>query len=193
MRKLRLFWAINLPENLKEHFFQIQLQLKTSRADAKWVEKENLHLTMQFLGDVETWRVNGLISAATGVLCGRGAFSVQMGGLGFFPHIRRPRVLWMGVREGADRLQFLYAALGSAMATQGFPPGGQAFSPHLTLARLRSDRGVAELIDKVRSLAGLPAITCPVTSVDLMSSQLYRTGPVYTPLAHISLGRSSKV
>lgn len=189
MHKVRLFWAINLPEPVKDRLFRIQEQLKGAGADAKWVERENLHLTVQFLGDVEASRITDLVTAVEGSLGQKSTFSVGLGSLGVFPDYKRPRVLWVGVQRGAEGLQEIHRAVGGAMTTIGFPPEGRSFSPHLTLARIRSSRGVLELMQRVRALSSeaVQMGSMNVVSVDLMQSQLTRKGPIYTPLARVRL------
>ncbi|MDQ0286704.1 2'-5' RNA ligase [Desulfofundulus luciae] len=188
-KTMRLFWAINLPDTIKERLWDIQRQLQGAGADAKWVEKENLHLTVHFLGEVEVSLINALISAAQKVLLTQKTFSVQLGGLGVFPDPRRPRVLWTGVIGGGNELQEIYRLVGEAMVPFGIPLPGRPFSPHLTLARLRSPRGVQELMLRVRELgdACTHLGTVQVSSVDLMQSELTRGGPIYTLMAQIRL------
>lgn len=188
-KTMRLFWAVNLPDTIKERLWEIQRQLQGTGADAKWVERENLHLTIHFLGEVEIALINALISAAQRVLLTQKTFSVQLGGLGVFPDPRRPRVLWTGVTGGGDELREIHRLVGEAMVPFGIPFPGRPFSPHLTLARLRSPRGVPELMVRVRELgdACTHLGTVQVSSVDLMQSELTRGGPIYTLMAQIRL------
>ncbi len=192
---MRLFWAINLPEEIKERLWRIQTLLQGAGADARWVEKENLHLTVQFLGEVEVSRIDALISAARKALLTQKAFPLQLGGLGVFPDPRRPRVLWAGVAGGGNELLEIYRLIGEAMEPLGFPLPERPFSPHLTLARIRSPRGVEKLMLRVQQLgdASTGLGTVPVSSVDLMQSELTRSGPIYTLLARISLESPLKV
>ncbi|MGB9804504.1 RNA 2',3'-cyclic phosphodiesterase [Desulfofundulus sp.] len=194
-KTLRLFWAINLPESIKERLWGLQRQLQEVGADARWVGKENLHLTVHFLGEVEVSLLNALISAAQEVLFAQKTFAVQLGGLGVFPDPRRPRILWAGVTGGVNRLRDIYRLVGEAMVPFGIPLPDRPFSPHLTLARLRSTRGTQELMVRVRELGDSCAHlgTVQVASLDLMQSELTRTGPIYALRGQIRLKSSLKV
>ncbi|WP_027718953.1 RNA 2',3'-cyclic phosphodiesterase [Desulfovirgula thermocuniculi] len=191
---MRLFWAVNLPPEVKEAISALQESLKGSGADAKWVERENLHLTVQFLGEVEEERLGALVEAGGAALQGWRAFTVSLEGLGAFPDFRRPRVLWLGVREGVEALREIHRALSSAMAALGLGGEERAYVPHLTLARFRSARGLEAFTGKVKGLLSSPPAFGPltVTSVDLMESRLTPRGPLYTLKAKIHLESASK-
>lgn len=185
MPLMRLFWAVNLPPEVRAVLAGVQRELKEARADAKWVEEENLHLTVQFLGDVPAEQVPALVAAVRKTVV-PGAFVLGLAGLGFFPDARAPRVLWAGVDGARERLHELHRGVSEAMAAQGFPARGR-FSPHLTLARLRSSRGAVDLARLVEARAGGRFGSFTVSSVELMQSVLSRRGPSYAVLAGVNL------
>jgi len=156
-------------------------------ADFKWVNPANMHLTLKFLGDVEPERI-AAISAAAGEAIGRFApFSVRLSGAGAFPSVSRPRVVWVGVGDGAAELGRLAAAVDEALGGIGCERERRRFSAHLTLGRRRSGKNLDELSETLarhRDYAG-PAI--PVSRVVLFSSVLRPTGPIYTPLSTFEL------
>jgi 2'-5' RNA ligase len=188
-KTLRLFWAINLPNEIKDRLWEIQKQLRGTGVDAKWVGRENLHLTVHFLGEVDVAIIDALVSAVQGALLDRKFFTLQLGGLGVFPDARHPRVLWAGVAGGENELWEIHRLVAGAMLPFGIPLPGRSFSPHLTLARLRSLRGAPELMTMVRQLG--PDYDnlgwMQVGSVDLMQSKLTPGGPIYTLMAKVRL------
>lgn len=188
--KLRLFWAINLPGQLKTGLASVQERLRTAGADAKWVETENLHLTVKFLGETDPELLTGIIDTAGDRLKNRRPFKLQVKDLGFFPRSGNPRVLWAGLRGETDSLREIAGLIEEAMFVCGFPREGRGFSPHLTLARIKSSLN----IDRLTSLIGIqgPKVrelgNFTVSSVELMRSEFTPRGPVYTAIASIRLG-----
>ncbi|MCL6447632.1 MAG: RNA 2',3'-cyclic phosphodiesterase [Armatimonadetes bacterium] len=189
MEQWRLFWAVNLPAPLKAKLASLQEKIKPTGVDAKWVEKENLHLTLQFLGNVDAAKVAMLITNMQKTLAGFPAFPLRLGGLGFFPGAGKPRVFWAGIAGDLVSLRHLHEQVQKANLLSGFPAEEREFSPHLTLARLRSNRGVSALLKAVEELGESAADLgeLSVTSVDLMKSELSRRGPTYTVLAAVKL------
>lgn len=189
-RKRRLFWAVNLPGELKKALGEKQARLKTAAAGVKWVEPELLHVTVKFLGDTDDGLVAGIAGTAAGALRGLGPFRLEVKGLGFFPGSSSPRVLWAGLKGEVGLLREAARRVEEAMIDFGFPREARKFSPHLTLARIKSPAGGAELagvVDRIRSGAESPGIF-RVGSVDLMQSELTPRGPVYTMLVAVRLG-----
>jgi len=189
MEKLRLFWAINLPEEHKMELSQIQSRLKDCGADAKWVECRNLHVTVKFLGETDPSRVKGITESVTGLLQTCRTFSLAMEGLGFFPGPRSPRVLWVGLKGEVGVLKEVAGAVDHAMTQHGFPPEVRKFSPHLTLARLKpalnTDKLIGAMGDEEPGVRTMGLFK--IFSVDLMQSRLTRQGPSYTCLTSVKL------
>lgn len=189
VKKLRLFWAVNLPEEIKAKLQFVQERLIIAGADAKWVEHRNLHLTLKFLGEVDAGLVAPIAGSAAGGLKGCRAFRLDVGDLGFFPGQGTPRVLWVGLKGELSLLKESARAVEDFMAVKGFPREVRRFSPHLTLARIRSSRNVQELIKMTgeeSTRAGM-AGSFRVSSIDLMQSDLSPRGSEYTLLASVSL------
>lgn len=185
-KKIRLFWAVNLPGELKVRLAEARRDLFVPGSDAKWVETENLHLTVVFLGDTDINCINEMVAAVDNSLQGIRAFSLNLGGLGFFPATGRPKVLWMGVGGDVKGFKELHRVVQNALAPLGFTPEARSFSPHLTLARIKSPRGCDTLVKRVNSLSQIkiPGVL-KVDSVDLMHSELSPKGPVYSVLASV--------
>lgn len=180
---MRLFVAIELPPEVKE-------QLTALKADifgASWVKPPALHLTLRFLGDrIDPIRMTPIKTALASV---KGApFPLALRGTGRFPALRRPsgskpaRVLWVGIAE-QPALLALQAAVEQALATVDFPPEERAFSPHITLARLKDDGSVEEQSTQVRRFLertqDFRAEPFTVEQFILVSSLLTSEGPMY--------------
>ncbi|MCL5057744.1 MAG: RNA 2',3'-cyclic phosphodiesterase [Actinobacteria bacterium] len=189
MQKIRLFWAVNLPPGTRKKLCYIGDRLREAGADAKWVEENNLHVTVKFLGDADPGMVDRITEGASGRLKDLGRFSLEPEGMGFFPGAHSPKVLWVGLGGDVGTLCEAALAVEDAMEGLGFPREGRKFSPHLTLARIRSPRNVERLAGLVHAeAAGINGLGIfDVDSVDLMSSTLTGSGPVYRPIARIKL------
>lgn len=147
----------------------------------RWVPPQNLHLTLQFLDSVDASRVEAL-AAALGRLSTR-AFDTQLGTVGTFGGARRPRVLWLEVRNGADELRSLASEVLQKTCTLGFASEDRPFMPHLTLARSRDPRGTP-----YGELPEAPALAAwRVAEVVLFRSDLRPSGAVYTALHRLPL------
>jgi 2'-5' RNA ligase len=179
---------VELRPEIKRALADLVVQMTSSRADVKWVEGTNFHLTLYFLGEVAEERVPDLSQALS--LAGRGInpFRLEIAGLGAFPSLARPRVLWVGAHggEALGHLQHQVAEQVQIFAEQ--PGERQPFHPHVTLGRVRSGRGLAELMKKVSGWEGRNLGSQEVADFALMESRLYRQGPVYTRIARFALG-----
>ncbi|MFZ5645424.1 MAG: RNA 2',3'-cyclic phosphodiesterase [Bacillota bacterium] len=190
MQKLRLFWAVNLPADLKSRLFGIVSRLKAAGADAKWVEEGNLHVTVKFLGEADPALIPRITEAVKGSLIGFDKFRLDMKEMGFFPGVARPRVLWAGFGGEITALKNTARAVDDSMGDLGFPREGRVFTPHITLARIKSPLNIGDLTRAVAMES--PGINkmggFDVCSIDLMSSMLTRSGPVYSLISSVKLG-----
>ena len=187
MDKIRLFIAIPLPKSLLKGLADVQyrLQGKVPHQSVRWARSEGIHLTLKFLGDTPTDKVPTITEALTVV--GRNAppCTLVVKGLGCFPNLRRPRVLWVGVNEPTGRLEALQKAVEEAMTSLGYKPERHSFTPHLTLGRVRQgtsgrdEREIAEAIEgtNVDQLAEFTA-----DRFELIRSDLKPSGAEYTTL-----------
>jgi len=181
---IRSFIAIELPPQVKQGLDRLQEQLKPSTPNGvKWVDPGSIHLTIKFLGEVQSDRINLISKKLVDAVKKIKAFSVGVEGLGVFPDPRRPRVLWVAVVGEVDKLVILQQAVDTALSPLGFIKENRAFVPHLTLARLRDDMptqvrqnfGQRFLAAKLESLP-----LHKVESLNLMKSQLTPGGAIYS-------------
>ncbi|WP_449241229.1 RNA 2',3'-cyclic phosphodiesterase [Desulfoscipio gibsoniae] len=185
----RLFWAVNLPVDVKRKLVNLQSYLRTAQANVKWVEQHNLHLTVKFLGDVADSRISEVVRNVNEAAAGTGVFTLTLSGLGFFPGSRRPRIIWVGVQDELHKFRLLHKRVEECMAVLGWASDSQSFAPHLTLGRLRTPRDGQVLVSKADKLCGDLGIIGDITvsGIDLMKSELTRKGPVYQVLASVQL------
>ncbi len=140
--RLRLFIAIILPEAIKERLLQAQadLQRASSGALGKWCGPEQFHLTLRFLGSVDSALVPLLTAALAPVCAGLPELHLRAAGIGFFPGPRSPRVVWAGVSEAEGRLPLAHEKVQQASAAFTSEEPENRFSGHVTLGRIKSIR-----------------------------------------------------
>ncbi len=185
-RTIRTFIAVPVPDSVSRSIASFTTPLRRLDADVKWVRPESLHLTLKFVGDVETGRIPAVGDAVAEAVSESRAFGLQLGGSGFFPNAKRPAVIWIGVTEGAGHLTHLAEAIDAAVVRYGFDAEARPFSAHLTIGRVRSPRGIDRL---VTALSGSRYESAPFTAgtIAIMKSDLQSTGAVYTPYRIIQL------
>ncbi len=190
MEKIRAFIAIELPEEVKVQLRQLQERLKVGKEEAvKWVEPEGIHLTLKFLGNVAWEKVEEISRAASYVAGKVRPFVLWPEGLGAFPNLRIPRVVWVGVSGDLEVLLALQKQLEQVLSKLGFEKE-KAFSPHLTLGRVRekAPHRIRELLGSEISELEVPEMThFKVTSLSLMRSMLTPGGARYTRLSSLAL------
>jgi RNA 2',3'-cyclic 3'-phosphodiesterase len=187
---MRLFVAIDLDEGARAAIATEQRRVAGAIGDAdrsalKWVTTDKMHLTLVFLGEILETGVERLVGTLSSDF-DRESFVVVFAGLGVFPSTGPPRVLWLGVREGASAVADVYVQVASRIEGVGIDVEKRAFHPHLTLGRWRSSRP----LDARRALAsdsGEEVARVRVDSVALYQSRLSPKGPDYTPLARAKL------
>ena len=176
---MRLFVAINFPRQLCESVWRAAAPLREHRYPVKWVTPESMHLTLKFLGPVDSGREAAIAAALAQVAARAKPFPLPLGGLGAFPSAQRPRVVWAGC-EAVPPLELLQHDVERAMHEQGFALEGRPFRPHLTLGRVRDGAMPREFADLPGQLERLAFdADCLVSSLDLMESTLSSKGSVY--------------
>jgi 2'-5' RNA ligase len=185
---VRLFIALNLPATERHAIHVATTMMREAARGVSWVTEDRLHLTLKFLGEQPERMVSSLQANLTACLSTYRPVQLGLGGLGAFPNLRAPRLVWMGVTPDT-RLELLHHDVETACAALGLELEGRAFRPHITLGRVRRELGR----DRSRALAAAArgvgyAGTVQVRSVDLMQSELAPAGARYSVLAAIPLG-----
>jgi RNA 2',3'-cyclic 3'-phosphodiesterase len=183
---VRLFIALNLPDDVRTALHEATAPLREAAPRAvAWVRPEGVHLTLKFLGDVEEPRVAHVEAALRRVAAAHAVVRVAIGGVGAFPSLARPRVVWAGV-EASPRLELLQHDVEAACAALGFEVEGRAFRPHVTLGRVRPNASAEPL----RALAVAasrcdPRADVMVPTLDLMASTLMAGGARHDAVARL--------
>ncbi len=183
---LRTFIAIPLPETIRAKVEKLLSDLRKTDAAVRWVPACNLHLTLKFLGDVEEARLEDLFVAIRKATEGIEPFGITLKGLGAFPNIRQPRMLWIGM-DVPEAMQRLYENIGEELSRLHFPKETRRFSPHLTIGRVKAERGTERLMSVVERTNFGPE-TVSVARIVAMKSDLRPTGAVYSALEKFALG-----
>ncbi len=184
---MRIFVAIPVSEDLRKQVGAIKSELLTVRADVKWVEPHNYHLTVKFIGEVEEHEVSKIIDALRRVGEESPPFTLKPKQAGFFPNERRPRVIWIGLEGELEKAFWLGERVDAYLAELGYEPENNR-KYHLTLGRVRSERNVRELVSLLRKLSYETDFSrLRVEEIRLMQSQLSSKGPTYSVLEKIRL------
>ncbi len=184
---MRIFIAIPVPEEIKEQALQIKTELSRLKPDIKWVEYENYHITLKFLGEVKEGQLNEIKTRLLMAAQACPAFGFRTTGIGFFPNKNRPRVIWLGVKGEMKKAQFLGERVDTYLSELGFEPEKNR-SFHLTLGRIRSERNLDETVSITASINnGLKSCDLPVKQFFLMESRLSPSGPQYLVLEKYQL------
>jgi 2'-5' RNA ligase len=180
----RTFCAIELATEVRVKLEKhaTQLRQKVPEASASWNRPENVHLTLKFFGNVSTRNVPKISAAAARAAEEFSPFQLQIGGTGVFPKPGRPQVLWIGVEDPSGRLLELQQRLEEEFAKEGFAKENRAYSPHLTIARLRSPDGARRLAE-THLQTKFSLIDVRVTEFVLFRSELSPQGSRYTSIS----------
>lgn len=191
---LRAFIAIKLSDELRGHIGEVQAELKRrafGRDGLGWVRPEGIHLTLRFLGDIAEERVEALGALLRDVAVEMMPFGLEARGIGAFPNLRAPRVIWLGLHgtpESMEALRHIQARVEEGVAGLGFPREPREFTAHLTLARVRDRQSGAALAKVLEANQDRAVGSFIATSVGLIKSELRSAGAVYTTLVEVPFG-----
>lgn len=184
MPMVRLFIAVEIEDrSVFEKILNIKRRVEacSSEIDLKVVEDENLHITLRFIGEVDEALVGDVIKALERVSNYK-KFFIRFKGVGAFPSVGRPRVVWLGVTEGVNQLKIIRDCVEVGLRRLGLRPEREEFTPHLTLARVKEFRPSRCLSEFFTEFSDVDVGTSPVTKVKLKKSTLTPKGPIYSDL-----------
>ncbi|MBI4834153.1 MAG: RNA 2',3'-cyclic phosphodiesterase [Planctomycetes bacterium] len=186
---MRLFIAIPVEEALKEKLITIQNEISQTQAHVKLVEPENIHLTVRFLGEVSSEQSAVVSSIIKKVASGYKRFEMDLKGIGAFPSINNPRILWVGCHEaaGENKLVRIYQDIEKSLLENKFAPNDKPFSAHITLGRVKSPNNNEMLTRLLSKRAEFSAGKQFVKEIILFQSQLNTDGPGYSVVESASL------
>jgi 2'-5' RNA ligase len=180
-QQIRSFIAFDLEnDSVLNRIASVQKSLIQTNADLKLVEPKNIHITIRFLGSISPDMVEKVYATIKNVKFT--PFNIQLSGLGVFPTINYPRVVWAGITDGADQLKSIFEQLEPQIHDLGFAPDPNGFSPHLTIARVRSGANKQRLVDFVQRQENYDFGNIRGSCLRLKKSQLSPKGPAYSTL-----------
>jgi 2'-5' RNA ligase len=179
--RIRSFIAFDMEnEQVLSRIAAAQKLLVETGADLKPVETQNIHVTVRFLGDISPAMVDKVYGAMKNVKFN--PFSIKLHGLGVFPSLNYPRVVWAGMTDGADQLKNIFTQLEPQIHALGFAADAYGFSPHLTIARVRSGQNKQRLAELVTKKTDYEFGTIKADCLRLKRSELSPKGPTYLTL-----------
>lgn len=184
---MRLFVAIELSDRVRAALVKAQAALRPTCDGVRWVQTPGLHLTVKFLGEVPDGDVEDTSAAVVEAAAGAAAFDMEVAGCGCFPARGPVRIVWAGVAEPSGALERYVEALEGRLERLGFARERKAFSPHITIGRVREDRSGGRLRSTVEAFE-LGAMEQPVSSATLMSSVLSPKGATYAQVNRTDFG-----
>ena len=187
---MRCFISISIPDGIKKGMTAIQERLKKAGADVSWTRPEGMHLTLKFLGEIEEERLKEIGTALSLSVIGIKPFSLDVSGIGTFPDIRRPRVIWIGLKEDGNNMIELQRNVEKELEKLGFAAEKRGFTPHITLGRIRSPKNIERLLNLVDEEKAIDLDGFEVTNIHLMQSELRPAGAIYTELISVELMES---
>lgn len=188
MKKIRTFVAVETSPVVRHAALRLIDQLRAAPAQVKWVEPENMHVTLKFLGDVDPREIHKVCGAVKGAAAGLEPFELEIRGAGAFPNANRPGTVWLGAGQGAEQMAALFRPIEKALEGLGFRREPRQFHAHLTLGRVRRGcPGVQELGELIRARADYQAGRMKVRQATVFSSRLGPEGPTYEVLGNAKL------
>jgi 2'-5' RNA ligase len=187
---MRLFFAIHLSNKVRAVVAAMQARLQETDADVKWVEQENLHLTVKFLGDQEEALLPDIEAIGEAIANSAIPFRIQVRGASFFPKRGPLKTLWVGVTEGTDAWRTLVWSAEEPLAPFGVPREG-GLVPHITLGRVRGGRNADELRAAIAREANTDCGEQDVSEIALVQSTLDPRGAIYKDIRRWPLGSNS--
>jgi 2'-5' RNA ligase len=184
---IRTFIAVAASSEVRQGAQRLIEMLRPSAGDVKWVDADNLHWTLQFLGDVDKRDLPEVCAAVAAAVAELEPFEIETRGAGAFPSADRPRVLWIGARQGDRQMSVLHAAIERRLKKRGYRGEERRFVPHITLGRARGKARPRALTTELAALADYDAGTMLVDEVTVYASELGREVPEYRVLARAPL------
>ena len=188
MSRIRCFVAADLDEPARREVGRLQERLRRMGVRGRWVAPERVHVTVRFIGEVppETFdEVSGALARPVGR---EGALDLVLQGLGAFPSLRRPRVLWVGLAGDVAGLAGAAREVDERLEDLGLPGEARPFRPHVTLARAKGPSGMEGLERALKAVGAYRGPAFRVTRLTLYESRLKPGGPEYIPRRTVPLG-----
>lgn len=177
---MRTFIAIELSQEIKEYLTSLQNKLKISKADVRWVEPKNIHLTLKFLGEIDENKLGQISVTIEEVAKENNRFTLSLAKLGAFPNEKSPRIIWVGLGNGASEAKHIANLLEEKLDRIGIPKETREFSSHITIGRAKSNLNQMQLVKEMGKLLNIDCgLEFAVKKITLFKSTLTPKGPTY--------------
>ncbi len=183
---IRAFIAIDLPANIRSSLGDAQDILKSFGFRVKWVRPQNIHLTLKFLGNIDSDQIDKISAAMKQTADDFSGVSLFAKEIGVFPNIRRPRVIWAGLNGKLETLKNLQQKLDKHLVAVGFPAESRAFKAHLTLGRVKGKIAPAQMKTAIDKLKGFESESFEIHEIFLFKSELRPPGAVYSKVQRVA-------
>jgi 2'-5' RNA ligase len=187
---MRVFVAIGIDEQIRKALGDLQSELQSKvdvrRGNVKWVNPQNIHLTLKFLGEIKDQQVVEVCDIVKDAAGRHQSFELEVGPVGHFGG-RSARVLWVGTRTKNDELRILQEDIEEHLAGAGWPKEARRFTGHLTLCRIRNSKAGVKLAQLTQAYKETRLGAMAADSVTVYESQLRPAGPIYTALGDYQL------
>ena len=184
----RAFVAIDLPDSVRSALATAQETLKSHGLRVKWVRPQSIHLTLKFLGNIDSALTDEVVSAMSLAASGCSGLTLTARGIGVFPNPRRPRVIWAGLSGQLDNLKHLAETLDAHLGDRGFARETRDFKAHLTFGRVKGKIAAGRLQAAMLQLESFESESFDVSQIILFKSELRPSGAVYTKVRQVPLG-----
>ncbi|MEA1939609.1 MAG: RNA 2',3'-cyclic phosphodiesterase [Candidatus Caldatribacteriota bacterium] len=180
MEKKRIFIAINLENEIKNYLSVIQNTINLTNSKIKWVNKRNLHITLNFLGYQSLAQIEQTTKILEGITPFHNSFIVGLSSMiGFFSSHKTPRTIWIGIEKGSDNLKKIYDDLRYSLSRENLSRENNKFSSHITIGRVKYIYDKKYFMDILKNI-DIKKMSQKIKSIELMESNLTSTGPIYS-------------
>lgn len=175
---MRIFVGINFPKELKRKIYEVKEEI-SELSPVKWVNEENLHITLKFIGEISERELSLVDECLREVLPSFKKFKIRIRGVGVFPNFKSPKVIWFGIEDRDGFLSRLAESIEEGLAKRGFRKEGKEFRPHLTIGRVKGSLKNSDILKRIenREIGEME-----VDNVGIIKSVLTPGGPIYTSL-----------
>jgi len=188
---MRTFVSVEIPGKIKNNINKMIVKMKRrlkAGEQVKWVDKNNLHITLKFIGWIEDGKIEKMTDSLANSVKDFGAIKVSIAGLGVFPDERHPRVVWAGIDEGWDRIKQLSERIEDRLSKESYGKReNREFSPHLTIGRIKEKIDPETLCGLIEKNKKERYGSFAAKNISLMKSTLRRSGPIYEEIEQIKL------
>ncbi len=184
---MRSFIAIDIPDEIKGSMKEVVQSLSAEAQGIRWVPVENIHLTLKFLGEVKEELIPEIQTRLQIIGKAQQPFNVEIRGAGAFPNLKRPNVLWIGIKR-SEQLETLFREIDKSLSEMGFEREARGFSPHLTIGRVKDMRGIDPVLKELATYKDTFFGTIEVRQILLMKSTLKPSGAEYSKTAVVNFG-----